>query len=165
ALYETCVVDAPATGHALALAQIPALLLEVIPSGRVGATAREGLAVLTDPNSTGVVAVTLPERLPVGETLELCEGLTRHHVPVAAVVANRVPEDPFEPAERAAIDSLLERGAVAGTRLLKRVDAAREALESLGRQLSTRIHRVPEVLERGALLDRAAQALLSAEAG
>jgi hypothetical protein len=54
---------------------------------------------------------------------------------------------------------------VAGTRLLKRVDAAREALESLGRQLSTRIHRVPEVLERGALLDRAAQALLSAEAG
>ena len=164
ALYQTCVVDAPATGHALALAQIPALLLEVIPSGRVGATAREGLSVLTDPESTGVVAVTLPERLPVGETLELCEGLTRHHVPVAAVVANRVPEDPFEPAERAAIESLLGRGAVGGARLVRRIDAARAALETLGRQISTQILRVPEVLERSALLERAARALVP-EAG
>jgi arsenite-transporting ATPase len=164
-LYETCVVDAPATGHALALAQIPALLLEVIPSGRVGATAREGLAVLTDPNSTGVVAVTLPERLPVGETVELCAGLSRHQVPIAAVVANRVPENPFDPVERAAIDSLLQSRAVAGTRLLQRIDAARAALEALGRQLSVQILRVPEVLERSTLVDRAAAALTSAEAG
>ena len=41
--HEMIIVDLPATGHALALAQIPASLLRVIPSGPIAAAVREAV--------------------------------------------------------------------------------------------------------------------------
>jgi arsenite-transporting ATPase len=162
AVYDVYVVDAPATGHALALAQIPALLLRVVPTGRVGETAREGLRLLTDAKETGVVAVTLPERLPVSETLELCAGLARHKVPMAAVVANRVPADPFAPEERAAVAALCAERPVAGAQSLRRLEAAQEALGRLRQAITVPLLTVPEVLEGSALTQTVAQALAAA---
>jgi arsenite/tail-anchored protein-transporting ATPase len=164
-LYEVCVVDAPATGHALALAQIPTLLLQVIPTGRIGAVAREGLTQLTDPAQTGVVAVTLPERLPVSETLELCQGLRRYDVPVAAVVVNRVPADPFEPAETRALASFLDGRPVAGRRLWERLGAARAARDRLEANLPAPLLCIPELAEATGLLDHVAAALAPAGVG
>jgi len=161
-MYDLCVVDAPATGHALALAQIPAMLLEVIPHGRIGATAREGLGVLTDPASTGAVVVTLPEALPVSETLELCRGLADHRIPLGAVIANRIPEDPLNPSQRAALEGFLKGRSGPGTRLLARAEAAGAALRGLS-TLAVPVARVNEEAAVGAALARRVQSALAVQ--
>jgi anion-transporting ArsA/GET3 family ATPase len=127
--HELVVVDLPATGHALALAQIPASLLRVIPTGPVAAAVQEGLEMMTDPVRTGVVVVTLPETLPVSEALELVHGIREHQVPLARFFVNRVPLDPFTDRERTVARRLLEgRPEMLGWRTIERIDRARAAL-------------------------------------
>jgi arsenite/tail-anchored protein-transporting ATPase len=131
--FDVCLVDSPATGHALALAQIPDFLTRVLPGGPIRRTAEEGLAVLTDPKVTGTVVVTLPETLPVTEALELEKGLAKYRLPVSAIVVNRVPSNPFSFSERQAVQGVLSRsnGNVFGARELLRIDRAEAALEHL----------------------------------
>jgi anion-transporting ArsA/GET3 family ATPase len=130
--HELIVVDLPATGHALALAQIPQSLLRVIPTGPIAAAVREGLSLLMDPKQTGAVVVTLPETLPVSEAIELVRGIEHHEIPLAQVIVNRVPFDPFAEDEHAAIRRILEgRPPTLGARTLERIDRARVAIERL----------------------------------
>lgn len=158
--FEACVIDSPATGHALALAQLPELLLRVIPAGPIGRTAREGLALLTDPVSTGAIVVTLPETLPVTEALELCAGLESRRVKVAAIVLNQVPIDPFTEDERAELERLVEARGVFGVRELRRIDRAAAAIRFLKERSSAPLLLVPELPGRGpALTEAVADAL------
>jgi len=131
--FEIVLLDSPATGHALALAQIPEFLIRVVPGGPIRRVAEEGLAVLTDPRITGTIVVTLPETLPVTEALELQKGLAKHRLPVTAIVVNRVPKNPFTKEEHAALVTVLgERTApVLGSRELRRIERAESALELL----------------------------------
>lgn len=132
AAFEVCIVDSPATGHALALAQIPEFLTRLIPAGPIFRAAKAGLDLLTDPQTTAAVVVTLPETLPITEALELKRGLEKHHLPVAALVVNRVPKDPFSAAERQALAGVLLGGAaVLGARELRRIERAEAALNLL----------------------------------
>jgi anion-transporting ArsA/GET3 family ATPase len=129
--YDHVIVDLPATGHALGLASLPRTVLGVIPSGLIGDAVREGLEAMTDPRRAGAVVVTLPESLPVTESLELAAGLARLSVPVRAMVLNRMPASPFTLDERAALDAHL-RGRPAedvllGTRELRRLARAAAA--------------------------------------
>ena len=129
-MYDVCIIDSPATGHALALAQIPEFLTRAIPGGPIKRAAQEGVTFLTDPAITGCVIVTLPETLPVTEAIELEKGLAKHKLPVSAIVVNRVPADPFSVEERAALAQALP-ASVFGARELKRIERARSALELL----------------------------------
>ncbi|MFT3708861.1 MAG: ArsA family ATPase [Archangium sp.] len=129
-MWEICVIDSPATGHALALAQIPEFLTRVIPGGPIFRAAQEGVGVLTDPAVTGCVIVTLPETLPVTEAMELEKGLAKHKLPVSAIVVNRVPADPFSSEERAALNGVMSQS-VFGAREMKRIERAKQALELL----------------------------------
>ncbi len=148
--YELIVVDLPATGHALALAQIPASLLRVIPSGPIAAAVREGLNLLTDRARTGALVVTLPETLPVSEALELINGIESHEIPLAQVFVNRVPFDPFNDAEREAVRALLSgRGPTLGERSMERIDRARVSLARLEREVKVPITALQEVWTDG----------------
>lgn len=130
------IVDLPATGHALALAQIPASLLRVIPTGPIAAAVREGLELLTDPARTGAVVVTLPETLPVSEAIELVAGIHEHQIPLAHVFVNRVPFDPFSEEEREAVRRILDTTPpTLGERTLERIDRARGALDRISRAI------------------------------
>lgn len=129
-MWDMCVIDSPATGHALALAQIPEFLTRVIPGGPIFRAAQEGVSVLTDPNVTGCVIVTLPETLPVTEAMELEKGLAKHKLPVSAIVVNRVPQDPFSSEERAALNLVVSQ-TVFGAREMRRIERAKQALELL----------------------------------
>jgi arsenite-transporting ATPase len=127
--HELIVVDLPATGHALALAQIPAAVLRVIPGGPIVAAVKEGLDLLRDARRTGAVIVTLPETLPVSEALELVRGLEAHEVPIAQLVLNRVPPNPLTDSEHAFLRTWLEgRPPTLGARTLERITRARDAL-------------------------------------
>ena len=69
--YDLVVVDAPASGHGLAMLTTPRTFGEI---ARVGPIRRQAFRVrdlLADPEQTGYVAVALPEEMPVNETLDL----------------------------------------------------------------------------------------------
>ena len=77
------IVDAPASGHGLAMLTAPSTFGEI---ARVGPIRRQAFKVrdmLADPRRTGYVAVALPEEMPVNETLELGDAAARRGRPRA----------------------------------------------------------------------------------
>jgi len=162
--HEVVIVDSPATGHALAITQLPEMILKIIPGGPIGRAVREGLSLFTDPQHTSTLVVTLPESLPVSEALELTEGLSKNHIPMAGIVVNRVPQDPFTADERAQVDSLNAcEGPLLGERALKRLDRARAAVARLRQCSRLPVVDLPELPERGpALAERLAHVLAEA---
>jgi len=134
--WDVIVCDLPATGHALALAQVPQTLADVLRAGPIHSAAQEGLALFRDPARTTSVLVTLPEPLPVSEALELHEGLHKLSVGCSLVVLNRVPPNPFTAEERAAVERIVpDRMKMLGARRIPRIDRATSAHDRLAREL------------------------------
>lgn len=100
--YDLVVVDMPATGHAYTLLRLPASMAAMVSVGQLAAHMKALATVLGDRRRSSLVLVTLPEELPVQETLEF-EAKVRAGVdtPVSTIVINglrtmTVPDD--EPA-------------------------------------------------------------------
>ncbi len=162
--HEMIIVDLPATGHALALAQIPQSLLRVIPSGPIARAVREGLDLLMDPERTGAVVVTLPETLPVSEAIELVHGIEQHRIPLAQVFINRVPFDPFDDEERAAVKKMLAgHPPMLGGRTIERIDRSRVALERLSSAVTVPITALQDVWLDGPRLPEEVASLMAVE--
>jgi anion-transporting ArsA/GET3 family ATPase len=73
--YDLVIMDAPASGHGLALLRAPRTFGDI---ARVGPIRRRADAIhdfLTDPKRTGLVSVALPQEMPVNETIEFREKL------------------------------------------------------------------------------------------
>jgi anion-transporting ArsA/GET3 family ATPase len=150
--FDLIVVDLPATGHALGLAQVPSAILKVVTRGPIHDAVKEGLTRMRDPQETGTVIVTLPETLPTSEAIELARGIAEHHVPLAAVVVNRVPRDPFTPSERLALETLhLDVQHVLGARSLPRIDRASESIARIEAELGRKPIALPEVADESHL--------------
>jgi anion-transporting ArsA/GET3 family ATPase len=102
--FDRIVLDLPATGHALTLLGVPRSLVSALPSGPMSTEAGWMLDLLTDPVITSAVLVSLPEELPVNETLELAQALrSRLWVRVGAVVLNQSVESRFGKADLSAL--------------------------------------------------------------
>jgi anion-transporting ArsA/GET3 family ATPase len=69
------VLDAPATGHGLALLRAPLVVSQVIEAGPFGRLARDIATFSGDPEQCGVLVVTTAEEMPVQEALELVAAL------------------------------------------------------------------------------------------
>jgi anion-transporting ArsA/GET3 family ATPase len=69
--WDRIVLDAPATGHALAMLRFPQTALDMVRSGNVADRTREIDAILRDSSLTALIAVTTLDELPVDETREL----------------------------------------------------------------------------------------------
>jgi anion-transporting ArsA/GET3 family ATPase len=70
-VFDLAIVDAPPTGHGVAMLRAPSTYAGV---ARVGPIRRQALqidAFLRDRRRTGVLVVALPEEMPVNETLDL----------------------------------------------------------------------------------------------
>lgn len=130
--HQLILVDMPATGHTLSLTALPETLLRLVPGGPIAEALREGQSYLNDPEKSAAWVVTLPETLPVSESLELLEGLRKTQVPVGGVFLNRIPSDPYSPAERAALEPLLSTRAasvsseILGTESFRRPELAQQ---------------------------------------
>src|SRR4051794_12388557 len=86
--YDLVIVDAPATGHGVAMIRTPKQFADI---ARVGPIAHQGRTIhrfIADREQTGVVAVALPEEMPVNETLMLRDELTDAGLALDRVVAN-----------------------------------------------------------------------------
>src|SRR4051794_20297646 len=129
--YDLVVVDAPATGHGVAVLAAPRTFAQ---AARVGPIARQGGiidAMLSDPKQTAVVAVTTPEELPVNETLALRDALREQvGLDLALVVVNGVRADRFTAAEAEALHSV---DGAAGRVALAAHEHARAQRTQLGR--------------------------------
>jgi hypothetical protein len=90
--YDLVVVDAPATGHGLAMLDAARTFAHVAVGGPVARHARIIHGTLTDRDVTGIVAVSTPEEMPVNEIDYL-----RHELGdrLDLVIANAVRPDRF----------------------------------------------------------------------
>jgi anion-transporting ArsA/GET3 family ATPase len=123
--YDRVIVDAPSTGHALAMLGAPRAVSGVAPLGPVGRQARALSGRLEDPRSTGYIGVTLPEEMSLSELLELERDL-RDTVGrgLDLIVVNAVRPVRFSDAEAERLRAAARRGASA--RLLCAVLAEHE---------------------------------------
>lgn len=98
--WDTIIVDAPATGHGLTFFQLPRIIRDAVPAGNLHREAADMWALLTDPRRTAVHLVTLPEELPVRETVELHQRLTRDlGMPLGCLFVNMMPPPLLEAAQ------------------------------------------------------------------
>jgi anion-transporting ArsA/GET3 family ATPase len=101
--YDLVIVDAPSTGHGLGFLRTPRTFRDAARVGPISRQAGKIDAFITDPASTGVVAVALPEEMPVNETVDFERGLQRElGMELDAVVVNALYPERFdgEEAER-----------------------------------------------------------------
>jgi Mrp family chromosome partitioning ATPase len=136
--FDLVIVDMPASGHTLGLTGLPERLLALMPTGPIAEAMHKGRPYFTDPEKCAAWIVTLPEVLPITESIELLDGLRETETPVGGILVNRVLEDPFTPEERAALTPVLtpdhlghERfvGVVQSTAALADLRARRGALD------------------------------------
>ena len=87
--YDMVILDAPATGHGLEMLRVPRVLLDVAPPGLLRREAERAWALFRDPTRAGALIVTLPEDMPVSESVELHAALTGElGLPVTGLAVN-----------------------------------------------------------------------------
>lgn len=111
--FDTIVVDAPAAGHMLTFLQAPMGLSDAVPVGPIRRQSDWLVQMLTDAARTRVHLVTLPEEMPVSETLETSAAL-RAKVGIAAgpIFANAVYSELLTGDEEVLLVQLLAEGRV-----------------------------------------------------
>ena len=143
--YDFVVVDMPATGHTMALATLPRAVLGLMPRGPIATAMRRGQAILNDPAQTTAWVVTLAERLPVSESLELLDGLRGTDVPVGGAILNRLVEDPFSAKERRALEEFLKEKPLMGKVAFGRIQKGAAEVERLRKGAAGPVVTLPEV--------------------
>jgi anion-transporting ArsA/GET3 family ATPase len=155
AVYDLAIVDAPATGHGLAMLRAPSTYAGV---ARMGPIRRQALiidAFVRDPDTTGVLAVALPEEIPVNETIELEDRLRDElGVNLHATVLNSVHPKRFSTDDARRLEALGERGSkearAAGRAALsefRRARAERAQGRRLRRATRARVITLPHLFE------------------
>src|SRR5215218_1572839 len=109
--YDLAIVDAPATGHGLAMLQAPSTYASIAGTGPVGRHAERIDSFVRDAAKTGVVTVALPEEMPVNETVEFERALRRElDMAIDAIVVNAVHPARFRAEEFRRVEAAGGRG-------------------------------------------------------
>jgi len=142
--YDHCVLDMPATGHALALLELPGSIRRLIPAGPLHRAAQEVGSLLRVQASA--LLVTVPEPLAISETLELAEKLKEKEVPISGVIVNRLISTPMSPEERISIRDLLtsQEAWLPGERLFEVMERMERAVAELEEHFDCPVYRVEE---------------------
>lgn len=107
--YDHVLVDLPASGHAITFLNVPATLHGMVKVGKFAQISREVADLIEDPKTTALLAICLPEEMPVNETIELSEAIQEHiGRPLTLTLLNMVHDDPFDPAHAELFDALLD---------------------------------------------------------
>lgn len=142
--YDILVLDAPATGHGLTLLNAADSMHEMVGGGLVADEADLIRALLHDPDRTGLVLVTLPDVLPVNESLELLDQLGPRLDLLAAAVVNQVRDLDLPPHGWPQVEQILyERGADGlrelGAAAVATADRQGQAIARLQAELTRRV--------------------------
>ncbi len=152
-LWDKIVIDAPATGHGIFFLKIPSVITSILESGPMFSDAKKIEEFLRDPKMTAINLVTLPEEMPVNETLELRQTLVEElEMPIGMIVANSVYEPVFDEQESKWVldadadqfEDTQTQGFVDAAKFrAQRVEMQAEYLERLENTLSETLVRVP----------------------
>lgn len=128
--WDLIVVDCPATGHGQSLLAAPQAMMDVTRVGPLHQNARLVRDLVSDRRRTAAIVVTLPEELPVQETLEGAARLrTACDVDLVGAVVNAMPPAPFQDQASAArwpeVRAAALRGGPLGSELVASVERAR----------------------------------------
>jgi anion-transporting ArsA/GET3 family ATPase len=104
------IVDAPASGHSLALLSAPQAFARAAQAGPIARQGREISAMLLDPARTAMLAVATPDDAAVSELLEMRSALA-HELgrELDAVIVNAMPPDRFGSSDAVALREALAR--------------------------------------------------------
>jgi anion-transporting ArsA/GET3 family ATPase len=123
--YDLVVVDAPASGHIVGQLTAPQSINNLVKVGLIRTQTDWMLDILSDPATTGLVAVCTPEEMPVSETIGLAARVQDETtVQLSSVVVNRVLPELFGRQEEAVFEELAAEPMV--TRLDELVGGAAE---------------------------------------
>jgi anion-transporting ArsA/GET3 family ATPase len=161
--FDVVLFDAPATGHGLDMLRVPKIILEVAPPGVLRRDAERAVSLFRDPTRTGIVVVTLPEEMPVTETVELTSAIRGElGMTVASLFVNAVLPPLFDAEAEASLasrrDLLRLRAAedaasghdaalVAGARRAVREQVQRESVRRLLAELPEPAVLLPHLLD------------------
>ncbi len=111
--HDTVVLDAPASGHGVAMLKSPRTFADIAAGGPIRKQAERVWDLLRDEERCAIVAVALPAELPVTETIELDEW-TREVLGrgLDLVIANRCEPESFSQAELKKLDGLAKSGSL-----------------------------------------------------
>ncbi len=107
--YDLVIVDAPATGHGVAILKTPRTFAEIARVGPIAHQGRTIAATIADRSFTGVVAVSTAEEMPVNETLSLRDALVQDGLDLDAVIVNALYPPRFAPKEIRELSGALEQ--------------------------------------------------------
>lgn len=143
-VWDTLVIDCPATGHGLALLEMAGNVSDLAGSGPIRDQAERINQVVTHPAATGIAVVARPDELPVTEALETAENLRNGGLPVALAVMNAVRPHRFSATDseplRAAHQRMVEGGENGPSQasLVAALEAARDELDQNDEQAAQR---------------------------
>jgi hypothetical protein len=147
--FDLVILDAPSTGHALALLGAPRTYAGI---ARVGPIARQAGLIdgfLRDRSMTGVIGVALPEEMPVNETVDLERRLADDlGLALDRVVANAVLPERFSAAEQRRLRELTATPPVAAALAEhRRAGGQREQLDRLRAEVRAPVATLPYLFE------------------
>lgn len=99
--YDLVIVDAPATGHGIALLEISSIVSRAVRVGPLRTQSEKIDLLLHDAAKTQIVLVTLPEEMPVTEAVEMSRSLEgRLQLPLGPVFLNQFHSGSFTGPEK-----------------------------------------------------------------
>ena len=101
--YDQVIFDAPSTGHAVPILDLPARVLDMVRGGAFRSHIEWVEGFLKGPDKTAVLAVSAPEDMAVRETLELADSVREAGINVLGAVLNYAVRSPFTSAEEKSI--------------------------------------------------------------
>lgn len=106
--YDHVIVDLPASGHAVTFLNVPMTLHGMMRGlGRFAAKTKEVGQLIRDTKRCALVAVCLPEEMPVNETIELADSLKESlSRGLTLTMLNMVHDAPFSQTMRPTFDKL-----------------------------------------------------------
>lgn len=122
--FERIVIDMPATGHALALAQLPERIARIIKKGQIVEGLRAGVRHISDPRQSSLWVVSLPETLPLTEANEMSLALKKDGLKVAGIICNRNASYELTSDERFILDQLTRLDSDRLTWCVERINGA-----------------------------------------
>jgi anion-transporting ArsA/GET3 family ATPase len=122
---DLIVVDAPATGHAITFLTSAAGLVNAARGGPLRSQAQDVVDLLSDPSRCRVILVTLPEDMPVSETIESAYTLEdKAGVQLGPVIVNACDPQPAG-LDQSAADASAAAGLEVAPAHLEALEAAR----------------------------------------
>src|SRR3954454_15774832 len=154
--FDIVIVDAPSTGHGLGFLRAPRTFRDAARVGPISRQAGKIDAFVTDSSFTGVVAVALPEEMPVNETVDFERRLHDDMgMELDAVVVNALLPDRFNSAEADRIEQAAAANGSPGVEAAlkaalfehRRAGTQRAELERLSEELGRRPLTLPFLFE------------------